>query len=106
VATELSGGKIRVRIDNVVSPSIVERLKTQVGVLAPQIDDWRAMVDGVMIDSAYNGQVFNVALVDVPERMADVVAGESILDAPDGPTIVAVKIIDILGEEVLKTQVV
>ena len=74
--------------------------------LAPAVDDWRAMVDSVMIDTAYDGQVFNVTLADVPEKKADLVAGEYSLDAPDGLTMVAVKITDMLGEEVLKTGIV
>jgi DNA modification methylase len=102
VTVERAEGKLHVRIDDFVSPSIVERLKTQAGVLAPAIDDWRAMVDSVMIDAAYDGQVFNVCLADVPEKKADLVAGAYTLDAPDGETTVAVKITDMLGEEVLK----
>ena len=66
-----------------------------------QITDWRAMVDSVMIDTAYDGQVFNVTLTDVPERKTDLVAGRYELPAPAGPTTVAVKITDMLGEEVL-----
>lgn len=42
-------------------------------------------------------------LSDVPERKNDLVSGRYELPAPDGPTIVAVKIIDMLGEEVLVT---
>ncbi len=37
-------------------------------VLKPKIDDWRSMVDCVMVDPAYDGAVFKVALSDVPER--------------------------------------
>ncbi|MCL5022155.1 MAG: hypothetical protein M1497_02095 [Nitrospirae bacterium] len=67
----------------------------------PKIDDWRAMVDCVMIDAAYDGAVFNVALSDVPEKRSDLVRGMYELPAPGGETTVAVKIIDMLGEEVL-----
>ena len=66
-----------------------------------QITDWRAMVDVVMIDAAYDGQVFRIALSDVPERKDDLVGGEYELPAPEWPTRVAVKIVDMLGEEVL-----
>jgi hypothetical protein len=68
-----------------------------------QIPDWRAMVDVVLIDTAYVGQVFDIALSDVPEKKSDLVSGRYELPAPGGPTTVAVKIIDILGEEVLVT---
>ncbi len=68
-----------------------------------QITYWRAMVDSVMIDTAYDGQVFNMAFSDVPERKADLVSGRYELPAPSGPTTIAVKITDMLGEEVLVT---
>jgi DNA modification methylase len=97
-------GKIRVEIQDFISPTIIERLKQQSGLLTPQIDDWRAMVDSVMIDLAYNGEVFNVAFADVPPKKSDLVAGQYDLDAPEGETTVAVKITDMLGEEVLVTQ--
>lgn len=94
-------GRLAVTVDEFVSPSIVERLRQQAGVVQPKIDDWRAMVDCVMVDPAYDGRVFNVALSDIPERKTDLVKGAYELDAPASQTTVAVKIIDMLGEEVL-----
>ena len=93
--------KIVVEIKDFISPSIIERLNMEQTVFKAQITDWRAMVDSVMIDTAYDGQIFNVALTDVPERKTDLVAGRYELPAPAGPTTVAVKITDMLGEEVL-----
>ena len=55
------------------------------------------------LDTAYDGQVFNIAHSDVPPEKSDLVAGHYELLAPDGPTTVAVKIVDMLGEEVLAT---
>lgn len=104
VAITRDQGKIRVEIQDFVSPTIIERLRQQSGLLNPQIDDWRAMVDSVMIDLAYNGKVFNVAFADVPAKKTDLVSGTYELDAPAGETTVAVKITDMLGEEVLVTQ--
>ncbi len=69
------GDKLIVEIKDFISPTIIERLKEQAGVLTPQITDWRAMVDCVMIDPAYDGQVFNIAVSDVPEKKTDLVTG-------------------------------
>jgi DNA modification methylase len=99
-----AANKIKIRIRDFISPTILERLQQQAGILAPQIADWRSMVDSVMIDTAYDGKVFNVTYSDVPERKNDLVAGEYELDAPKRKTTVAVKITDMLGEEVLHTQ--
>jgi hypothetical protein len=68
-----------------------------------QIPDWQAMVDVVLIDAAYDGEVFNIALSDVPQRKNDLVGGHYELPALDGPTTVAAKVVDMLGEEVLIT---
>lgn len=59
-----------------------------------------------MIDSAYDGQVFNVTLSDVPKRKSDLVTGRYELPAPRDRTTVALKIIDMLGEEVLSVHTV
>ena len=78
------------------------------------------MVDCVMIDPAYDGKVFNIVLSDIPEKKTDLVQGAYELPLPGGPTsvsaersgrdgarpsegktTVAVKIVDMLGEEVL-----
>ncbi len=75
-----------VEIEDFISPTIIERLHDQAGILKPKIDDWRSMVDCVMIDAAYDGKVFNVALTDVPEKKTDLVQGNYELAAPGGET--------------------
>jgi adenine-specific DNA-methyltransferase len=95
-----AGDKVNIEIETFLSPTIIERLKSQAGLLSPQIDDWRAMVDSVMIDSAYDGKVFNITLADVPEKKNDLVEVKYVVEAKKGAAI-AVKITDMLGEEVL-----
>ena len=87
--------------DLVVSPSILQRLNLEQGVFRAQISDWRAVVDCILIDPQHDGLVFNVALADVPERKQDLVQGSYRLPAPVGPSTVALKIIDMLGEELV-----
>ena len=100
------GAKLVVEVKDFISPSIAERLQNQGGLLAPKIPEWRAMVDSVMIDPAYDGKVFNIALADVPERKQDYVRGSYELSAPSKETTVAVKVTDMLGEDVIVTTVV
>ncbi len=104
VKVSAKGGALAIDIQDFISPTIIERLQTEGGLLKPRIDDWRAMVDCVLVDPDYDGQVFRIALSDVPERKTDLVAGHYELMAGAGPRIVAVKIIDMLGEEVLVTH--
>lgn len=96
-------GKVIVEIEDFISPTIVERLEMDTPLFKAKIPDWRAMVDCVMIDLDYDGEVFDIDLSDVPERKDDLVEGRYELPAPDGETTVAVKIIDMLGEEVSLT---
>jgi DNA modification methylase len=94
--------RIEVVVEDFISPSILERLSQQAGILKPEVTDWRSMVDCILIDPAYNGESFNISLSDIPEKKDDLVAGTYTLPAPDGKTTVAVKLIDMLGEEVLE----
>ena len=103
VKLERQGNKIVVEIEDFISPTIVERLEIDTPLFKAQIPDWRAMVDVVLIDAAYDGKIFDITLSDVPEKKNDLVNGRYELAAPEGPTTVAVKIVDMLGEEVLVT---
>ncbi|TEB06502.1 Modification methylase MboII [Pelotomaculum schinkii] len=104
VNIQRAGDKIKVEIKDFISPTIVERLEMDTPLFKAKITDWRSMVDYVMIDTAYNGQVFSVDLVDVPEKKSDLVSGVYELPAPQKVTIIAVNIVDMLGEEVLITK--
>lgn len=106
VSFERADGRIRVRIDDFMSPSILERLSGEQGILAPSIDDWRSMVDSVAIDAAYDGEVFDVDMIDIPSRRSDLVEGSYDLATPavgaDRPA--AVRITHMLGEEILLVE--
>ncbi|MDD8017290.1 MAG: site-specific DNA-methyltransferase [Bacteroidota bacterium] len=96
--------KAKIVIENFISPAIIERLGQQEGPLRPQITDWHSMVDCVMIDPNYDGKVFTIALSDVPEKKNDFVIGEYEIPIAKNKTTVAVKIIDMLGEEVIVAE--
>ncbi len=98
-----ANAQLVVEVQDVVSPTIMQRLNLEQGVFRAQISDWRAVVDCILIDTQYDGQVFNVALADVPERKQDLVNGRYEPPAPPGSSTVAVKIIDMLGEELVIT---
>lgn len=69
-----------------LTPLDLEELRREhLGIPQPKIDDWRAMADCVMFDPAYDGEVFDIALSDVPERKSDLVTGKYTLPAPAGP---------------------
>jgi DNA modification methylase len=102
VSVKRKGDGLLVTIEDFTSPTIIERLDSQDSRLfKAHVTDWRFLVDCVMIDPAYDGQSFNIALTDLPEKKTDLVTGSYTLPAPEGKTTVAVKIVDMLGEEVI-----
>jgi len=106
VAIARDNGNISVTIEDFISPTILKRLDMDLPLFKARITDWRSQVDCVMIDTAYDGKVFNVVLSDVPEKKNDLIDGNYKLPAPKGETTVAVKIIDMLGEEVLVVETI
>lgn len=101
---ERDGEQLIVEVTDVISPTIIKRLNLEEGLFRAQIDDWRAVVDVILIDTAYDGEVFNVQLSDVPQKKTDLVAGRYELPAPPAGSTVAVKVIDMLGEELIVTR--
>jgi hypothetical protein len=49
--------------------------------LAQHIAEWHSTRDSVMIDSNYDGKVFNITLTDAPERKNDLVEGKYVVEA-------------------------
>ena len=94
-----TGDRIVIEIDDVISPTILQRLNLEEGLFRAEVTDWRAVVDCVLIDASHDGQLFNITLSDVPERKQDLVRGRYELPAPPPGSTVAIKIIDMLGEE-------
>ena len=69
-----------------------------------QIDDFRAQIDCVLIDTDYTGEHFNIVESDVPKKKEDFVDGEYTVSLPRPDARIAVKIIDMLGEETMITK--
>ena len=82
-----------------MSPTILECLEIDRTVFDEQIDDFRAQIDCVLIDTDYTGEHFTIIESDVPEKKKDFIEGKYIAALPRPDARVAVKIIDMLGEE-------
>lgn len=98
------GEKVMVEIEDFISPSIIERLNDPESLVKVKIPDFRSMIDVVLIDNDYDGKVFNIKYSDVPEKKSDLVKGKYEIEVPKRKSVVATKIIDMLGEEVLVTK--
>lgn len=90
-----------IKIKDFISPTIVERLNIDNKLFRVKIPDFRSMIDCVLIDNDYNGSTFHIVYSDIPEKKNDLIKGKYEIEIPKDKTTVAVKVIDMLGEEVL-----
>lgn len=88
-------------IKEFVSPTVMKRFNLEAGILQKTIEDYRSMIDFVLIDPNYDGKVFKSVFVDIPEKRQDLIKGTYTIKIPPTKTKVAVKIVDVLGDEVL-----
>jgi hypothetical protein len=93
---------IEVEILKVAAPAIEELCANSTRAASLDESGWRAVVDCVAIDPAYNGQFFRSRLVDAPLKKSAQVVGRYTFVAPQ-PTVVAVRVTDLLGGEVIHT---
>ena len=90
---------ITFRKEHVFSPTILVRIDIDRTIFDEQIDDFRAQIDCVLIDTDYTGEHFTIVESDVPEKKDDFVEERYTVTLPRPDARVAVKIIDMLGEE-------
>lgn len=101
VKIERKGNKAVIEIEDFISPTIIERLNIDTTLFKVKIPDFRAMIDYVLIDTNYDGKTFHIFYSDVPVKKNDLIQGKYELEIPKAKTKIAVKIVDMLGEEVL-----
>jgi hypothetical protein len=64
------------------------------------VEDWRQAVARVLIDPAYDGEVFQARITDTPARRDEMVRGEyTWAEEEYGEGEVPVKIVDVLDED-------
>ena len=101
---ERDGDSVKITIADYISPTILARMDIDRTIFDEQIDDFRAQIDCVLIDTDYTGEHFKIIESDVPEKKNDFVEGEYTVSLPHPDARVAVKIIDMLGEETVVTE--
>jgi len=100
VKIERKDNKAIIEILDFISPTIIERLNIDYALFKVKIPDFRSMIDYVLIDTNYDGKTFHIVYSDVPEKKDDLIKGKYELEIPKDKTKIAVKIVDMLGEEV------
>jgi site-specific DNA-methyltransferase (adenine-specific)/adenine-specific DNA-methyltransferase len=90
--------QVTLAIEQFYSPLLLQKLSLEDDPEA--IEDWRQVVASVLVDPAYDGEVFHARITDTPARRDALVQGKYTWQAEaysEGQ--VAVKIVDVLDEE-------
>jgi DNA modification methylase len=106
VATK--GTKLAVEIQEFYSPLLMRKLELENGKVLKKereakVKDFKQIVDSVAIDVDYDGKLFNAEIMDLPEKKDVIKAKYEWEYTKNGKYTVAVKIIDVLGEEFFET---
>lgn len=104
VAINKTGKTATVEIRDYTSPTILARMEIDRSVFSEQIGDFRAQIDCVLFDTDYDGKHFRIVERDLPAKKSEFVRGQYTLRLPRAKARVAVKIIDMLGEETLHVK--
>ena len=104
VKIDKKGKRAVVKIAGYISPSILAKMDIDKTLFDEWGDDFRMQIDCVQIDTDYNGKSFKIVKSDLPKKRTDFIKGEYKLILPRADAKVAVKIVDMLGEEVIKVK--
>ena len=81
----------KVIIKNFYPMNLLQKLSLQ----KENVDEWRQLVESIMVDYNYDGNILNPQIIDIPEKN-DLVKGEYKIPSDHG--IIRVKITDLLSE--------
>jgi len=93
--------KVIIAIKEYLSPTILKRLEIDKNLFSEQITDFKSQIDMVLFDFNYNGKIFNICEQDIPHKKKDLIKGKYEFEIENDKNQIAVKIIDMLGEETL-----
>ena len=98
---------VSLRISDFISPVLLKKLaienKGKTDEQKVNIEDWKTIVDSIAIDYNYDGKLFNAEHIDLADKKTLVVGSYKRSYEQAGSYTVAIKAIDILGEEKFET---
>jgi site-specific DNA-methyltransferase (adenine-specific)/adenine-specific DNA-methyltransferase len=100
--------KLSVELKEFYSPILMRKLELENGKMLKKehqakVTDFKQIIDSVAIDVDYNGKLFNAEVMDLPSKKELIKAKYGWEYQKKGKYIVAVKIVDVLGEEYFET---
>jgi len=108
VDVKVAENKVSVSIKEFYSPILVQKLELEnEKQLNPKgkvvIEDFKQIIDSVCIDINYNGKLFNAEIMDIPDKKNLISATYEHEYKSKGKYTLAIKIVDVLGEEYFET---
>ena len=97
--------ELMVEIKEFYSPLLMKKLEleNQKMQYKAKVEDFRQIIDSVAIDVDYDGKLFNAEIIDLPTQKELIKAKYDWKYQKKGKYAIAVKIVDVLGEEYFET---
>jgi len=100
--------KLEVEIKEFYSPLLMRKLEIENSKIInkkekAKVEDFKQIIDSVAIDVDYNGKLFNAEVMDLPDKKETIKAKYSWEYTKKGKYTVAIKVVDVLGEEYFET---
>ena len=100
--------KLFVELKDFFSPILMRKLEIENEKVLKKdhkakVEDFKQIIDSVAIDVNYNGKLFNAEVMDLPEKKEVIKAKYSWEYQKKGKYTVAIKVVDVLGEEYFET---
>lgn len=108
IAVKTKGKQLSVEIQEFHSPILMRKLQLENEKMLQQdekakVEDFRQVIDSVAIDTDYDGKLFNAEVMDFPTKKEIIKAKYEWDYKKSGKNTVAVKVVDVLGEEYFET---
>lgn len=100
--------KLSVELKDFYSPILMRKLEIENEKVLKKdhkakVEDFKQIIDSVAIDVDYNGKLFNAEVMDLPDKKEVIKAKYSWEYPKKGKYTVAIKVVDVLGEEYFET---
>jgi site-specific DNA-methyltransferase (adenine-specific) len=101
----LSGKTLSITLSDFISPVLLKKLDidNKWATEKTVIEDFKSIIDSVAIDIDYDGELFNAEIIDTPSKKQMIQGSYEWEYKATGKQTIAIKIIDILWEELFET---
>ncbi len=108
ISVKTAGKKLSVEIKEFYSPILMRKLELENEKIMDKkakvkVEDFKQIIDSVAIDVDYEEKLFNAEIIDLPDKKGVIKAVYNHQYEKGGQYTVAVKIVDVLGEEYFET---